>query len=353
MVRTPFTDMFDLDVPIALAPMAGVAGGVLAAAVTNAGGLGLVGGGYGDRTWVEREVSLAAREARGAWGVGFITWHLDAGCLELALRHRPAAVMLSFGDPAPYAPAIAAAGARLICQVTDLTEARAAAGAGAALIVAQGTEAGGHGGSRSTLTLVPAVADAVRPIPVLAAGGVADGRGLAAALALGAQGGLVGTRLYASRESLGHPRLKQRLVEAGGSETTRSGTEVFDAVRGYAWPPPYTGRALRNPFLRRWSGRADELRADPAERERFRRAVEGGDPDTAVVFAGEDLDLITSLESAGDLVRSIGAGAEEVLRELCGRVITPPLPSPVEEGGSRGRLRADRRPGTPSRPHPA
>lgn len=315
-IRTPFTDLFELDHPVALAPMGGVAGGRLAAAVANAGGLGLVGGGYGDPDWVEREVALAARDAARAWGVGFITWHLDPEVLDLALRFRPAAVMLSFGDVGPYAGPVRDAGARLVCQVTGLDEAREAVAAGADLIVAQGTEAGGHGADRSTLPLVPAVVDAVRPTPVLAAGGIADGRGLAAALGLGAQGALVGTRLYASPEALGHPAVKERLVAASGGETTRRGTDVFDAVRGYAWPERYSGRALRNAFQEQWAGRADELVADAGERERFRRAAQEGDVDTAVVFAGEDVDLIPALEPAANVVASMSASAEQVLRDL-------------------------------------
>ena len=160
--------------------------------------------------------------------------------------------MLSFGDPRPHAAVIKAAGCRLICQVQDLASARLAREAGADLVVAQGTEAGGHGGTCATLPLVPAVLDAVDPIPVLAAGGIADGRGLAAALALGAQGALIGTRFYASDEALGSPRAKQSIVEGSADGTQR--TTVFDIVRGLDWPAGTNGRALRNPFMARWHG---------------------------------------------------------------------------------------------------
>ncbi len=311
-IRTPFTELFGLACPVALGPMASVAGGRLAAAVSAAGGLGLVGGGYGDRSWLEEQLGIVAAEARGPWGVGLIAWSLRAEILELALASRPAAVMLAFGDPAPYAAAVKAAGARLICQVHDVGPARQAVAAGADVIVAQGTEAGGHGGSRSTLPLVPAVADAVAPVPVLAAGGIADGRGLAAALMLGAAGALLGTRFYASPEALGHPRVKRRLAEAAGGDTCR--TRVFDAARGLDWPAAYTGRAVRNAFTRRWDGREDDLRADRAERDRLRAAIRDGDPGTAPVWAGEGLDLISSLEPAADIVGRIGADAERTLR---------------------------------------
>ena len=179
----------------------------------------------------------------------------------------------------------------------DLAGARLAVAAGADVIVAQGTEAGGHGGQRSTLPLVPAVVDAVAPIPVVAAGGIADGRGLAAALMLGADGALIGTRFYASEEALGHDGAKQRIAAARGDETAR--TSVFDVVRGLAWPDSYTGRALRNGFMERWHGRESELSAAlDIERGAYQLAARDGDLDTAVVWAGEAVDLIASVERA-------------------------------------------------------
>ncbi len=312
-IQTRLTELFALDVPLVLAPMGGVAGGALAAAVANAGALGLVGGGYGDVAWLERELTLAREHARGAWGVGFITWHMSHKALACALGFEPAAVMLSFGDPQPWSGVIKDAGCRLICQVQDRAGALAAVAAGADLIIAQGTEAGGHGGVRSTLPLVPAVSDWVQPIPTLAAGGVVDGRGLAAALMLGAAGALIGTRFFASHEALGGERRKRRIVEARGDETVR--TRVFDIVRDYDWPAPFTGRAICNAFVRRWHGREDALRESlPAEREAFARAQAEDDCDVAMVWAGEGVDSITQLAGAGDLVRAITEEAESTLR---------------------------------------
>ncbi len=318
-IRTPLTEAFGLEHPIVLAPMAGVAGGRLAAAVSEAGGLGLVGGGYGDLSWLGHELTLARQATSRSWGVGFITWRATQEAVALALSCRPSALMLSFGDPRPYAQAINAAGCRLICQVQDVDGARAARAAGADFIVAEGTEAGGHGAARATLPLVPAVVDAVAPTPVLAAGGIADGRGVAAALMLGAQGAVIGTRFFASAEALGHANAKQRIVAAVGGETRR--TRVFDVVRGIPWPQPYTGRALRNRFLERWEDREAELqeRSD-LERPRFQAALEAGDFDTAMVFAGEGVDLITGVEPAGELVRRMGAEAEGLLRSGAGLV---------------------------------
>jgi nitronate monooxygenase len=163
------------------------------------------------------------------------------------------------------------------------------------------------------LPLVPAVVDAVAPTPALAAGGIVDGRGLAAALMLGAQGALMGTRFYAATEALGHQRAKESIVAAKGGDTRR--TRVFDMVREHAWPEPYTGRAIRNPFMERWNGREDDLIAALNEEiPGFHAAVRNGDIDTAMVWAGEAVDLISDVAPAAELVRRIGAEAEACLR---------------------------------------
>ncbi len=312
MIATALTEMFGLQHPIVLGPMGVVSGGHLAAAVSNAGGGGVVGGGYGDPAWLRTELSRVKQETRRPWGVGLITWSIQRSAFDLALGYHPDAFMLSFGDPRPYAPAIKSAGCKLICQVQDVEQARVASEAGADIIVAQGNEAGGHSGARATLTLVPAVVDAVAPTPVVAAGGIADGRGLAAALMLGAHGALMGTRFYASTEASGHDGAKQRIVAAQGSETAR--TRIFDIVRGYAWPPQFPGRALRNCFMERWEGREGDLTAAVAtERTAYQAAARDGDHDTAVVWASEAVDLIKSVESAAALVARISAEAEAQL----------------------------------------
>lgn len=312
MIATRLTDMFNLSVPVVLAPMGGVSGGALAAAVSNAGGLGMVGGGYGDSEWLARELTLVREGTRKPWGVGLITWAVSAATIEQVLAGGPSAVMLSFGDPRPFGRLINSAGCRLICQVQDIEGAILAQEAGADLIVAQGTEAGGHGGARATLPLVPAVVDLVAPISVIAAGGIADGRGLAAALMLGAHGALVGTRYYASHEALGSARAKRRITGSLGLSTTR--TRVFDLVRGYDWPEPYTGRALKNDFINRWHGKEEALVAAlPAQRAAYQKAVADEDCATAVVWAGEAVDLITHIEGAAAITARLAQEAEQHL----------------------------------------
>ena len=324
-LRTRLTEAFGIRHPIVLAPMDPASGGALAAAVSAAGGLGLIGGGYGDRDLLEAEFAKAGNQRVGC---GFITWSMarDPGLLDLALAHRPAAMMLSFADPAPFAETIHAAGVPLICQVHNLDHVRRALAAGAAVVVAQGTDAGGHGlTSRGTMSFVPNVVDMVareRPeVLVLAAGGIADGRGIAAALMLGADGVLLGTRFWATQEALIHPAAKARVVAATGDETVR--TAVYDIVRNRTWPSEYTGRLMRNSFIGTWHGREDELRALAGEaREAVEAADRSGDYDVSNVTVGEAIGLVDDLPPAGELVERLAADAEARLTGVTRTVVT-------------------------------
>ncbi|WP_332813079.1 NAD(P)H-dependent flavin oxidoreductase [Ramlibacter sp.] len=316
-METRLTRKLGIELPIVGAPMGGVAGGQLAAAVSMGGGLGLIGGGYGQADWLEREFA-AAGDARV--GVGIITWSLarQPELLDRMLAHRPAAVMLSFGDPAPFVPRIREAGAQVICQVQTLAMARQALAAGADMLVAQGSEAGGHGLQRSTFTLVPEVADLIaRSAPdtlLLAAGGVADGRGLAAALMLGADGALIGSRLLMSPESLWPAGLQEAAVAADGDSTVRS--RVPDLARRYVWPPGFTARILHTGFAARWHGHEEELvRPEVLDREeaRYWRGAASGNPDDTCVMVGEAVGLIGDVAPAAELVRRMAAQARECL----------------------------------------
>lgn len=310
-ISTRLTELLGIRHPILLAPMDLVSGGKLAAAVSGAGGLGIIGGGYGDEAWLTREMD-AAQEARV--GVGFITWSLAKRprLLDLVLERRPPAILLSFGDVRPHAEAIRRAGALLICQVQTVEQAKDAAANGADILVAQGAEAGGHGISRGTFPFVPAVADAVPGVPIAAAGGVADGRGLAAALMLGADGVLVGTRFYASQEAGGFSAAKDRIVQGSGDRTIRG--ILFDIARGNIWPAPYSGRVLRNEFTDRWDRReAELLQRQNEEAPRLAAARETGDFDVAAVIAGEAVDLIDDIPSAAEIVRRMAAEATALL----------------------------------------
>src|SRR6266480_177916 len=259
-IDTPLTALLGIRHPILLAPMDLVSGARLTAAVSSAGGFGILGGGYGEKAWLERETGKLRQSASAPFGVGFITWSLakQPELLDVALNARPRAIMLSFGDPKPFAPRIKSAGARLICQVQNEEMARQALDAGADILVAQGTEAGGHGASRTTIDVVPAIIDlAAGRVPVVAAGGIADGRGLAAMMMLGAAGVLLGTRFYASIEADGADEAKRRICAAASGNSVRG--IIFDLSRNNVWPAPFTGRCLINDHARRWIGREVEL----------------------------------------------------------------------------------------------
>lgn len=321
-MSTRLTQKLGIEHPIISAPMGLAAGGRLAAAVTGAGGLGLIGGGYGDAEWLEREFAAAGNTRVGC---GFITWSLaqKPHLLELVLAHAPAGVMLSFGELAPFAQRIKEAGAMLICQVQTLALAREAVAAGADVIVAQGAEAGGHALERATFTLVPEVADylaAAAPDTVLvAAGGIADGRGLAAALMLGADGVLVGSRFWASTEALVQPSFQAAVVAADGDSTIR--TTVVDIARGYDWPKPFTARVVKTRFTMDWHGREAAL-AEPATREReearYWKAFKAGDVDNTCVLTGEAAGVIRDVAPADEILRRMVDEAEDLLARSAG-----------------------------------
>jgi nitronate monooxygenase len=319
-LATRLTKLLAVEHPILLAPMDLVADGRLAATVSRAGAFGIIGGGYGDEAWLVRELD-AASDARV--GVGFITWSMAQRprLLDLVLERRPPAIMLSFGEVGPHADKIKRAGAILICQVQTLEQAKDAAAKGADVLVAQGAEAGGHGIARSTFPLVPAVVDAARGIPVVAAGGIADGRGLAAALMLGADGVLVGTRFYATHEAAGSAGAKDRIVAASGDKTVRG--ILFDIARRNVWPAPYCGRVLRNSFSEHWRGReAELLQRQDDEAPRYAKARAENDFDTAAVIAGEAVDLITEILPAAEVVKNMVTQAESLLASASTRYRT-------------------------------
>ena len=221
--------------------------------------------------------------------------------------------MLSFGDPEPFAPRIKAAGALLICQVQDETMARQALEAGADILIAQGTEAGGHGASRTTLDIVPAIVDlAAGRVPVAAAGGIGDGRGLAAMLMLGACGALLGTRFYASRECEGAEEAKRRICAAASGTSVRG--IIFDLSRNNVWPAPFNGRCLINDHARRWIGREVELLQNVgAVAADYAAAKAAGNFDIAAVIAGEAVGLIHDIPPAAEIVDRIVTEADQLL----------------------------------------
>src|SRR5436309_3433506 len=313
-ISTPLSALLGIKYPILSAPMDVIAGARLTSAVSGAGGFGILGGGYGERTWLEQETAKLKRCAV-PFGIGFITWSLakQPDLLDIALNARPRAIMLSFGDPQPFAPRVKAAGALLICQVQNEDMARQALNAGAEVLVAQGSEAGGHGVSRTTIDIVPAIVDlAAGRVPVVAAGGIADGRGLAAMMMLGAAGVLLGTRFYARIEADGAEEAKKRICAATSGNTVRS--IIFDLSRNNVWPAPFTGRCLINDHARRWMGREVELLQNVQQvTAEYAAAKAAGNFDIAAVIAGEAVGLIHDIPPAAEIVGRIVTEAEQIL----------------------------------------
>lgn len=302
MLRTWLTDRFDLTVPVVLAPMAGVAGGALAAAVSSAGALGVVGIGYEEPPVITAEADVARASGR-PFGIGLIAWVADTKpeMVEAAIAAQPALLSLSFGAYAKYVDTAHDAGIVVVTQAGTVDDARRAVDAGVDIVVARGSEGGGHGrGVVATLPLLQGVLDAV-DVPVLAAGGIAGPRGLAAVLAAGAAGAWVGTAFLACNEGSNKPRARAAVVAA--SETDTIYTTVLDIGRGIPWPSEFGGRALRNAFAEKWHGREDELRRD------------GERSEESVVWAGEAVGLVRQERSAADVVAEF-AEAETLLRRF-------------------------------------
>jgi nitronate monooxygenase len=318
-MRTRLTEAFGIQYPIVCAPMALVTGGRLAAAVSDAGGLGIVGGGYAGILGGEPDLAQELGHVRGhRFGIGFITWALARvpHVLDEALSYSPACVFLSFGDPRPFAERIRQGGARLICQVQCLRHVDQAIDAGAAVIVAQGTEAGGHGATRSTLPFVPEVADylaARAPATLLlAAGGIADGRGLAAALMLGADGVVVGTRFWASAEALTPAPAVDRGLRATGDDTVR--TKAIDPLRGVRWADEFSFRILKNTLTEQWAHReAEAAAAFGSLTQAYAAARAQHDFDTVAVVAGECIGLINDRPGAASIVEAMATEAQALL----------------------------------------
>ena len=319
-MKTRLTEQFGIRHPILSAPMALVAGGRLAAAVSDAGGLGILGGGYagalGGEPDLEKELALANGRK---FGLGFITWALDRAphALDAGLKHSLYCVFLSFGEPKPHAKKIRDAGAKLVCQVQSLRHVEQALDAGADALVAQGTEAGGHGAARSTLPLVPEVADylakrAPRTL-LLAAGGIADGRGLAAALMLGADGVVMGTRFWAAAEALTPQAMTDRAVCATGDDTVR--TKAIDRLRGVPWPEEFSFRVLKNKLTDQWAHREAEAAASRGSlSSAYAEARAKQDLDIYLTVVGEAAGLLHDRPSAASIIESMVAEAESLLK---------------------------------------
>jgi nitronate monooxygenase len=317
-INTWLTERFGLAVPVVGAPMFGVGAGRLAAAISVAGGLGMIGvGGTSPSQWVSDECALAAASG-SPYGVGLMAWALDVDSSPFAstLQARPALVSIGFGDYSKYVEPLQQAGIVVATQVGNLAEARQAEQVGVDVIVTRGGEGGGHGRNDvGSLLLLQEVLDEVST-PVLAAGGIATARGLAAVLAAGAAGGWAGTAFLACEEAETSPAARQRLFAAADTDTAYG--RVFDVGQRLDWPPQFGGRALRNDFFDEWSGREAALTADDQAVARLKAARAARDFDTAYIYAGQGAGLLRSAESAAAVVAEF-ARAEKLLMAAANR----------------------------------
>lgn len=318
MLRTRFTKMFDLRAPIMLAPMAFHTGATIAAAVSSAGALGSFGGVVPTKgpEWITAEVSSIRAATGRPFAVGFITQFIPMvlPLFEATLAEQVPAVMLSFGDPKPWVEQAKTAGATVICQVQTLADADLAVDAGADVLIAQGIAAGGHTGTMSLLPFLSAVVARFPDVPVLAAGGIADGRTLAAVMTAGADGALVGTAFLATPEAVEvHDVHKRLIVESDGTDTVF--THAYDIVSGFQWPGSVGERVRANRFTDEWAGRDAEL---GERREEFDGGnqffAEPPDLETDQILYGESAGSVTAIRPAAEVIGMICAEAEEILR---------------------------------------
>lgn len=307
MVKTWLSERFGLTVPVVSAPMGGASGGRLAAAVSAAGALGMIGFTSGTADDLRREASVAAGSGR-AFGVGLLAWTMETGdeqLVDAAADAGAALLSVSYGDYAGHVAHAKSRGLVVATQVGTVDEAREAVAAGVDVVVARGGEGGGHGRDAvATLPLLQAVLDAV-DVPVLAAGGIGTARGLAAALAAGAAGAWVGTAFLMCTEADTAPSYREAL--SGATEVDTLYSRVFDVGRGIPWPPQWGGRAVRTGFADRWHGREDAL------------AAAGERIDGPVAWAGQGVGLLAGDRPATEVVRDL-AGAEALLRDIAGRL---------------------------------
>ncbi len=296
------TEKFGLSVPVVGAPMAYVGGGRLAAAISVAGGLGMLGAGSAvTADWIRTEGAVAAASGK-PYGIGLMAWSVQGRPehLEAVLELKPALVSLSFGDYTQYVGKLQEAGIVVATQAGTVADAREAVAAGVDVIVARGAEAGGHGRNAvATLPLLQAILE-LTDLPVLAAGGISGPRGLAAVLAAGAAGGWIGTAFLTAAEALTPDSFRQRVIEADETDTVY-GT-VFDAASRAGWPDEFGGRALRNPYFDTWEGREQELKTDDAGYAQYVEGSRAADPARASIYAGQGVGALTGQPTAAEVL---------------------------------------------------
>jgi len=323
MIHTRICDLLGIQHPIVLGGLGGATSAPLVAAVSNSGAFGTLGTTGMNGAALRSEIEAIRRATAKPFGINHLLFEVDEERFSVTIETRPAVAAFAWARPdqdlRSYFQRAHDAGCKVMYMAGEVPETVRAAEAGADAIVAQGTEAGGHVAWMAAMPLVPMVVKAVAPLPVLAAGGIADGSGLAAALALGADGVLLGTRLMATDESPIHPNFKQAIVRSNGHDTLL--TEIPDIASGRVWPGAMS-RALRNRFIERWAGREWALRRDQREAAKaVLEARKNGDADNASLLIGQDAGLIDSIAPAGEIIEAMVAQAEEIIKGRLSKLV--------------------------------
>jgi nitronate monooxygenase len=324
------TEMLGIDHPIASAPMSMHSAGALAASVSSAGGLGMFGGTHpAGAEWIKAQIETVRDQTDRPFGIGFVSHFMQffRPSLDAAVREQVPVIAFSFGDAGEHVEAAKKGGALVMCQVQTADQAQQAISEGGDMIVAQGNEAGGHTGTINLLPLLTQVIEENPNVPVLAAGGIATGRSLAAALAAGADGAWVGTAFLATDESTEiADAYKQVIVEGNAEDTTY--TTVFDIIETRFlgvpdWPPGLGARIYRNKTVEKWHGHEDELREQITDvLNEYSDARAKSDTEGIAVYMGQSASFVRSIRPAADVLRSMSEDAERILRDRA-RIIAP------------------------------
>src|SRR2546421_4366021 len=314
MLKTRLCEVLGIDVPIILAPMGSATSAEFAAAVSNQGGLGGIGSLFRTTAAIKRDIDMVGKLTNRHYAVNHIPPTLDEEAFRYTLAARPAVISFALGDPGDLVRQAHDVGSRVMVQITTVAQAIQASERGVDVIIAQGGEAGGYGGNISTMALVPQVVDAVAPIPVVAAGGIFDGRGIAAALMLGAVGVNLGTRFIATQEAPAPEEWKQAIAQARSEDAIK--VDVLNDIS----PLPGTAgfgtvlRSLDTPFLDEWSAKREEARRN---RDRLRQQIvsttQAGQPHATLLTAGQSAGGIKDIPSVAELMRRLVAETEAAL----------------------------------------
>ena len=325
MIHTAICTLLDITYPIVLGGMGTGTSVPLVTAVSQAGGLGTLGAANLHAAQVREQVAALRAAMDKPFGLNYLLFRINEESFTAAIQSRPAVIAFAWARPdqdlRSYIQRVHDAGLKAMYMAGEVPEAVRAAEAGADVIVAQGTEGGGHVGWMATMAVVPMIVSAVAPCPVLAAGGIADGRGLAAALALGAEGVLLGTRFLATHEAPIHANFKQAIVRSTGHDTML--TEIPDIAARQVWPGAMA-RVLRNRFIERWAGREWALRQHANEAyQALQAARRDGDAEQAALLIGQDAGLIDAVLPAAEVIRRMVVEAHTIITERLPHLCQP------------------------------